>query len=33
MTHSIGSRRRVLADRYIPGESTGQPPDMLACHL
>lgn len=30
MTQAIGSRRWVLADGYIPGKSTGQPPEMLS---
>ena len=30
MSEAIGSTRWVLADGYIPGESTGDPPEMLS---
>ncbi len=30
MTYAIGERRWVLADGYIPAESTGEPPEMLS---
>ncbi len=30
MTYAIGKRRWVLADGYIPAESTGEAPEMLS---
>ncbi|MDT0684152.1 sensory rhodopsin transducer [Roseicyclus sp. F158] len=30
MTKAIGTTLWVLADGYIPGESTGEPPEMLS---
>ena len=30
MSDGIGERRWVLADGYIPAESTGEPPEMLS---